>query len=64
MAPSLNVPMQFDSLTIEQMQRIETKAIHKNDNVMRFESLRAAKGDREAQRRVMMIIREDPSWIQ
>lgn len=58
-----HVPIQFDSLTIEQMQRIETRAIMTHDNEMRFDALRAARGEREAQTRVMRKIKADPSWI-
>ncbi len=58
-----HVPIQFDSLTIEQMQSIETRAIMTHDNEMRFDALKAAKGDGLAQRRVMAKVKADPSWI-
>lgn len=59
-----HVPMLFDSLTIEQMQAIESRSILTNDNTMRFDSLKAARGDELAQRRVMLRVKADPSWIQ
>jgi len=57
------VPMCFSSLNFEQLERIEDRAIHSNNNTVRFDLQKAAKGDRDAQQRVMLVIEKDPSWI-
>lgn len=64
MQTSSRVPIHFDSLTIEQMQHIETRAILTHDNTMRFDALDAANGDKDAQWRVMRRVNADPSWIE
>lgn len=58
-----HVPMYFNSLTIEQMQRIENRAIHTNDYTMRQNLRKAARGDVSAQREVMSVVAKDPTWI-
>jgi hypothetical protein len=58
------VPMFFNSLTIEQMQRIEYRAIHTNNYTMRTNLRKASHGDTIAQREVMEVVSKDPTWIE
>jgi hypothetical protein len=55
--------MFFNSLGLEQMQKIENRAIHTNDYTMRQNLRKAARGDLTAQREIMAIVTKDPSWI-
>ncbi len=57
------VPMFFNSLTIEQMQHIEYRAIHTNDYTMRTNLRKASHGDATAQHEVMETVSKDPTWI-
>lgn len=58
-----HVPMHFNSLSFEQLQLIEKRAILECNREMRFTLMRAAKGDIQARRLVMTNIQLDPSWI-
>lgn len=58
------IPAFFSSLTIAQLEYIEDRCIMSNDNTMRFMLLRAAKGNQQAQREVMTVIKNDPTWLE
>lgn len=57
------IPCHFDSLSLLQLQNIETRAILENNNRVRFLELRAGKGSVAAQREFLEFLRENPDWL-
>jgi hypothetical protein len=58
------IPMNFNSLTILQLQNMERNVINRGDHEVRFRLLRAAKGSVPDQREIMNAIKADPTWIE
>lgn len=57
------VPCHFDSLSMQQQQDIEERAIHTNNNYVRFLQLKAAKGSNAAQSEFMTFLQQHPDWL-
>jgi hypothetical protein len=57
------IPQFFKNLSFSQLECLESNAISRHNNDMRFTLLRAAKGNEADQKKVMEAVRLDPTWI-
>lgn len=58
------IPMNFDNLTILQLQNMERNVINRGNNEIRFKLIKAAKGSAVDRVKIMEAIKEDPTLIE
>ena len=58
------IPICFVSLNMMQLQNIESNAIIRGNNEVRFKLLKAGKGSESDQKWIMGVVKDDPTWIE